>query len=111
MKKIDPQSDIAETVFYQQFMTELYSGLEKLRSGLSVKLIENVGEDVQYLAFQKALSAESFEIQHDEKNDTYHLIDLLGQNGTTQRLLTTFNRLAHKMDAEPTQTLTSAQIA
>lgn len=97
MKKIDPTSEIAETVFYQQFMTEMYAGLEKLKPGLSEGLIENIGEDVQYIAFKAALKTTCFEIHHDEKSNQYSLVDMLGEKGSKQRLCTAFSRISNKL--------------
>jgi hypothetical protein len=97
MKIIDPTSEIAETVFYQQFMTEMYAGLEKLKPGLSEGLINNIGEDVQYIAFKAALKTSCFEIHHDEKSDKYSLVDLLGEKGNNQRLCTAFSRISNKL--------------
>ena len=101
MTKIDPASEEAEVLFYQQFMTEMHQGLTKIRSDLSGLLFDNVGDDVQFIAFTKAIILNSFIIVKDDRTGVAKLVDQLQDANTEsdhRRLYSSFYKLANKLN-------------
>lgn len=101
MTKINPASEEAEVLFYQQFMTEMHQGLAKIRPDLSGLLFDNVSDDVQFAAFTKALSINSFIILKDDNTGISKLVDQLQDANTEtdhRRLYSSFYKLANKLN-------------
>lgn len=97
MNIIDPKSEKAEILFYQQFLTEMHLGLNNIRQGLSDKLFQEVADDIQFTAFSLAIIHNNFEIIENKQDNTYSIRDRLGEHANRNRLYTAFNRLCHKL--------------